>query len=125
MSYNSTAYIYVTNNFSGNADIKLSHAYSDDAPVTSEWKDVAPGQAGAPAMAAGYNTGFIRTGMDWWSITVVVQGGKDAGTWVVNSKECMLRSADDGKTLYYSVSPDAFLLTQISGSCSSGWDQRP
>ena len=43
MSYNSTAYIYVTNNFSGNADIKLSHAYSDDSPVTSEWKDVAPG----------------------------------------------------------------------------------
>jgi len=124
-SYNSTAYIYVVNNFSSNADITLTHAYSNDKPVSQKWTNVAPGKFGDPALAAGYNTGFIRTGMDWWSVTVVVTGGKDAGTWVVKSKECMLRSADDGARLHYSVSPDTFLLTQISGSCSSGWDQKP
>jgi hypothetical protein len=55
----------------------------------------------------------------------VVVGGTTPGTWQVDSKECYLQSADNGKTLTFSVSPAAFVLTEISGSCSSGWDQRP
>jgi hypothetical protein len=126
MSYNSTAYILVTNNFDGTASITLTHQYSDDTPVSQTWNNVAPGATTPPPpLSAGYNTGFIRTGQDHWAISVVVTGGKDAGTWKVDSKQCTLSSEDNGATLTFSVSRAAFILTEISGTCSSGWSSHP
>jgi hypothetical protein len=126
MAYTDTAYILVTNNFTGNATITLEHAYSDDTPVSQTWNNVPAGQTTPlPALAAGYNTGFIRYGQDHWKITVIVIGGSDSGTWVVDGKQCTLSSEDSGKTLTFSVSPSAFVLTEISGSCSAGWSSKP
>lgn len=124
MSYNSSATIYVTNNTGGNAVITLSHRYSSDAVQEGSWH-VAPGQAAGP-LAVGYNTGFIRTGMDWWWIGVQVLDGPNAGNYASEGsaddpgKECMLESEDNGKILYFNVDTGTFVIQEISGSCSTG-----
>jgi hypothetical protein len=125
-AYTDTAYIKVTNNFSGVATMTLEHAYSDDPPVSQTWNNVAPGATTPdPPLAAGYNTGFIRYGQDYWKVKVVVTGGIDTGTWIVDGKQCTLHSEDDGAHLTFSVSRANFLLVEISGSCTAGWSQRP
>ena len=124
MAYNSSANILVTNNFAGTANITLSHAYSDDPPVQRTWNNVAVGAAGTPPLVAGFNLGFLRTGGDWWQVTVDVLDGAEAGQWQSDSHECMLRSADNGKTLTFSVSSDAFVMTEISGTCSTGMSKQ-
>jgi len=37
----------------------------------------------------------------------------------------MLRSADKDHFLTFSVSPDSFVMTEISGTCSTGWAEHP
>jgi Up-Regulated in long-lived daf-2 len=122
--YNSKCQVRVTNNFPGTADIELAHQYSDDDPQKGRWTGIHPG-TDTPYMDIGFNLGFLRTGDDWWQVEVNVNDGSDRGTWVSDSHACMLRSADNGKSLTFSVSPDTFVMTEISGTCSTGWSTKP
>lgn len=128
MSYNSSAQVFITNNSGGNAVITLSHRYSTDSIQEGSWQ-VAPGQVAGP-LTVGYNTGFIRTGMDWWWVGIQVLDGANAGYYSSEGsaddpgKECMLESDDNGKKLYFSVDTGTFVIQEISGSCSTGMTKK-
>lgn len=125
MSYNSSAQVFVTNNTGGNANIHLVHRYSSDKPQSGSWSHVKPGAPAGP-LSVGFNTGFIRTGMDYWWIGVEVLDGPNAGYYTSPGnaddpgKECMLESADNGKSLYFSVSIDILQMNLVSGACTTG-----
>ncbi|GAB3682191.1 hypothetical protein [Angustibacter aerolatus] len=123
MSYNSSAQIYVTNNTGGTATVHLSHQYSDDGTQQGTWT-VPDGQNAGP-LSAGFNTGFMRTGADWWWIGLEVADGPQAGSYASDGsaddpgKMCMLQSQDDGRTLTFSVDTTTLVMTELSGSCST------
>jgi hypothetical protein len=129
MSYNSSAQIYVVNNTGGNANIHLVHRYSSDTPQSGSWTHIPTGKATPTPLAVGYNTGFLRTGMDWWWIGVEVLDGPNKGYYVSPGsaddpdKECMLESEDNGKALHFTVDTETFLMSLISGSCSTSMRQ--
>lgn len=124
MSYNSSANVYVTNNSGGTANITLSHCYSTDPTVQATWENVAPGAVVGP-LVAGYNTGFIRSGADWWWIGLQVTDGASAGNYASEGsadqpgKQCALSDEDDGKRLDFSVDTETFVMTEVSGTCST------
>lgn len=125
-SYNSYAQVQVTNNTLGNAIICFSHQYSSDSPqVYDVQAPVAPG-ANTGTLTVGYNTGFLRTGMDYWFCGVQVLDGPNAGTYATEGsldapqKECLLESADSGAKLTFSITNEVFSMQLISGSCSTG-----
>ncbi len=124
MSYNSSANIMLTNNTGGNANLHLSHRYSTDSTQQQTWNNVAPGDTVGP-LVVGYNTGFIRFGMDWWWCGAEVLDGSEAGNYASEGdadnpgKECFLQSAADGKTLTYAVSTSVFMLSEMSGPCTT------
>lgn len=123
--YNSSAFVFVTNNSGGNANIILSHRYSTDPTQQKTWNDVPHGKNTPSPLAVGFNTGFIRFGLDYWWIGIQVHDGPHAGNYHSRGsaddpgKECFLQSADDGKTLTFSVDTSTFLITLISGSCTT------
>ena len=125
MSYNSSAVINITNNTGGNAIITLSHRYSDDTPQVSAPVRVAPNATAASILTAGYNTGFLRTGQDYWWVGIQVLDGPNAGNYSSEGsadnpgKQCTLESADNGKTLTFSVDINTFFMALISGSCTT------
>ncbi len=123
--YNSGATIYVTNNTGGNANIHLSHQYSDDTPQQGSWNRV-PNGGNAGPLSVGYNTGFLRSGQDYWWIGVEVLDGPNGGSCYSSKgsadnpgKQCTLTSDDNGKTLTFSVDTETFVMTETSGSCST------
>lgn len=124
MSYNSSAQVTVTNNTGGNAQISMSHRYSDDAVQHSSTWTLSNGLTSGP-FSVGFNLGFIRTGLDYWWIGVRVLDGPNAGYYTSEgsadnpTKECLLESADNGKTLPFSVDTGTFLMTLISGTCTT------
>ncbi|WP_421798948.1 hypothetical protein [Haliscomenobacter sp.] len=128
-NYNSSALVKVTNNSGGNAEITLSHRYSSDPVQSLTWK-VGPGQITTPPLSVGFNTGFMRTGKDYWWIGIRVLDGPAAGYYASRgsaddpSKECTLESADNGKTLTFSVDTSNFVIQQVSGSCSTGMQKK-
>src|SRR3954449_4140927 len=128
MSYNSSANIMITNNTNGNADIHLSHRYSTDPTQQHTWTGVAPGATVGP-LVAGYNTGFIRYGMDWWWCGIEVKDGSEAGNYASKGdadnpgKECYLSTDDDGKNLTFAVSTSVFMLSEMSGPCTTPMSQ--
>jgi len=125
MSYNSSAQVTVTNNSGGNAQINMSHQYSDDTVQHSPTWTLSNGQTSSP-FSIGFNLGFIRTGLDYWWIGVRVLDGPNAGYYTCEGsaddpkKECLCESADNGKTLPFSVDTETFIMTLISGTCSTG-----
>lgn len=127
MSYNNSATIFVTNNTGGNAIITFSHQYSDDPPQvwpSGPQQTVAPGQTAGP-LEVGWNTGFLRTGQDYWYCAVQVLDGAQPGSYATEgtledpTKQCTLEDADNGSTLTFSVTTDVFVMTENSGSCST------
>jgi Up-Regulated in long-lived daf-2 len=124
MSYNSSANIMLTNNTGANANLHLSHRYSTDSTQQATWPGVPPGGTVGP-LVVGYNTGFIRYGMDWWWCGAEVLDGTDAGNYASEGnaddpgKECFLQSADDGKTLTFAVSTTVFMMSEMSGPCTT------
>jgi hypothetical protein len=122
--YNSTAWVRVTNNFSGAADITLTHQYSSDPPQSQTWNNVQAGDATGD-LEVGFNLGFLRTGDDWWHVDVSVKAGPQAGHWSSDSHACMLRSADVGTHMTFAVSPAGFEMFETSGSCHTGWAEHP
>lgn len=125
MSYNSSAVINITNNTGGNAKITLSHRYSDDTPQVSATVNVAPGATASNILTAGFNTGFLRTGQDYWWVGVQVLDGPNAGNYASEGsadnpgKQCTLESPDNGKSLTFSVDINTFFMALISGSCTT------
>lgn len=125
MSYNSSANISITNNTGGNAIITLSHRYSDDTPQVSAAVKVAPGATASNILTAGFNTGFLRTGQDYWWVGVQVLDGPNAGNYASEGsadnpgKQCTLESKDNGKNLTFSVDTNTFFMALISGSCTT------
>jgi Up-Regulated in long-lived daf-2 len=123
MSYNSSATIFVTNNTGGKANIHLSHQYSGDTPQQGSWI-VGPGENAGP-LSVGYNTGFLRTGQDHWWVGMEVMDGPNVGDYSSEGtadapgKICMLQSEDNGKTLTFAVDTSTFVMTEMSGSCST------
>ena len=128
MSYNSSANIYITNNSGGNANITLSHEYSDDGAQVQSWSNVAPG-ATVGVLVAGYNTGFLRTGMDYWWCGIQVLDGPGAGNYASKgsadapAKQCFLQADDDGKNLTFAVSTTVFMMSEMSGPCTTPMTQ--
>lgn len=124
MSYNSSAEVFVTNNSGGTANITLSHRYSTDPTVQTTWDNVAPGAVVGP-LTAGYNTGFVRSGADWWWVGLEVLDGSQAGNYSSEGtaddpgKQCALSSDDAGKRLDFSVDTETFVMTEVSGTCST------
>ena len=123
MGYTDSAQIYVTNNTGGNATIHLSHRYSSDGTQQGTWT-VSNGQDAGP-LSVGYNTGFLRTGSDHWWIGLEVHDGPHSGNYASEGsaddpgKMCMLRSDDSGATLHFAVNTETFVMTELSGSCST------
>lgn len=125
MPYNSSLKMYVVNNTGGNAIFSFSHRYSDDAPVI--WQSntpVAPGGFAGP-LEVGFNTGFGRTGMDYWYCRAEVVDGPSQGVYQTEgslqapTKECECQSADDGMTYYFPFTTSTFMMPLISGSCTT------
>jgi len=118
MSYSNTAAINVRNDFPFEVgSITITHKYSDDAEHSQTWQNVAPAAVTDPVFLAGYNTGFIHYGLDYWKIEVVFPGGiswKNDG-W----KECMMKSDDEQKkgTMTFSVGGAGFNINLRSGGC--------
>jgi len=126
MSYNSHAFILVTNNSGGNAIITLAHRYSTNPSHEMTWPSLANNQTTPTPMTVGYNSGFAHPGLDYWWIGLEVLSGPNVGTYQSipgnaddPDKECFLEKADDGKTLTFSVDTQTFLITEISGSCEA------
>ena len=130
MSYNSNATIYVTNNTKGNAYISFSHQYSSDSVQTWTSPDkIAPG-ANAGPLSVGFNTGTFYTGQDYWFCGVNVVDGPRAGQYSIEGsldspeKKCTMETSDNGATLTFSVTTSNFVISENSGSCSSGMSEQ-
>lgn len=122
--HNTHTRVTVQNNMGAEAKITLKHQYSDDEPIDQKTWTVANGKSGSPALRVGYNTGFLRTGADWWFVSAEVGGEtwiSDDGTW----KQCTLKSEDANKTLVFNISPGTFQMNIPSGSCSTSFDKLP
>lgn len=121
MGYNTFAQVVVVNNFSGPADITLSHTYSDDDPTSTTWSEVGNGLPSSPSWQVGYNTGFVYYGNDYWHVSVHVLSGAEQGTWASDMVECTMHSGDSTGVLYFSVSSaGGFNVHLNSGSCNFG-----
>ena len=126
MSYNSALQMYVVNNTGGHAVFSFSHCYSDDPPATWQGSEpVAPGGFAGP-LSVGFNTGFGRTGQDYWFCQAVVLDGPNPGTFATQgtlqapAKECECQPADDGMIYYFPFSTTSFVMPLLSGPCQTG-----
>jgi hypothetical protein len=119
MSYNTNATITLTNNFSGAANVTLTHEYSDEGLYSNRWLNIPPGTSGNSRWQVGYNTGLFRYGKDYWSIQVEVQSGEQSGVWRSNTFQCTLKSEDANQVVQVAVAPSGMQITKPSGN----WQQ--
>jgi Up-Regulated in long-lived daf-2 len=121
--YNTLAFIRVQNDFSSLiSTVVLSHQYSGDTVWRQTRALISPGEL-TPWMVAEYNTGFLRTGLDYWTVQVYLDNGK----WYQNhkaGKECLLKIADAITPSTFSVSQSTFTLGLTSGACTDSMDDR-
>ncbi len=124
MSTKHTANIFIKNNTDGNAQIQMTHQYSDTTPDTGSWS-ASPGQTVGP-LTVHFETGF-GTGLDWWWIVLTVKDGATPGIYTSggsiiapNRKECMLRGSDSGQNITNIVDTRNFNINLKSGACSTG-----
>ncbi|MDB4951368.1 MAG: phospholipase LlSicTox-alphaIII2-like [Gemmatimonadetes bacterium] len=117
MSYNTHTQIAVRNDFPQAVDITLTHQYSDDPADSKTWSNVQPGAVTSP-WTVGYNTGFGRTGKDYWNVKVT--SGGDEWKNGTHNKQCILRDDDANSLLVFSASPRTLEMNMKSGSCSDG-----
>jgi len=65
-----TAQVVIRNNTSNPiVAVGVVHKYSDDYRHEGNWGIVMPGQVTEEKMDVEYNTGFLTTGRDWWTVT--------------------------------------------------------
>ncbi len=113
--YNTHTKVAIKNEFPAAATITLTHHYSDDHVFTETWKDIAPG-AVTPGWEVGYNTGFGRTGKDYWNVTVRTTEAVFQNA--THDKECFLTKQDANTTLVFKVSESRFFLDMRSSGCT-------
>lgn len=125
MSYKSSTVISITNRTGGNAIITLSHQHSNEPAHVSIPVRVGPGGTVHNILTAHFDTGFLCSGTDYWWIGIEVLDGPNAGRYESDGtaenpvKECTLRSDDKVAALPFVVSTDAFVMTLLSGSCTT------
>lgn len=130
--YNTWAVVVLKNDFPVNASVTLSHKYSTDRSYEHTFPVVAPGQtcSASDGFIVYYNTGFIRTGSDHWSISVKLDippydnSPDKAFAPFSNSdsdKGCMLKSSDNGKLQTFTIDGKNFTMGVKSGSCTDHW----
>ena len=116
-SYNSSAYVAVTNNLPKPGTVHLCWKYSDDQCHSTVQQNIGPGQS-TQYVTVGYNTGFLRTGGSYWWIQVTTEDG----TWTVDAGSdapwyrCDLTSDDNGARLTFTVTENTFVMG-MHGSC--------
>lgn len=122
--YNTLAFLQIENEFdTAISTAVLTHQYSGD----TKWNQTrglitAKGGKSSPLVAE-YNTGFIRTGSDHWTIRVYLSDG----TWYENKhpgKGCMLRTDDATNVSTFKVSKKTFTLGLASGGCTDSMLER-
>ncbi len=99
----------------------VEHAYSDDSTWEQSTAQLAPGEK-SQIMVAEYNTGFLRTGSDHWTVYVYLSNGKwyrneDVGT------SCMLDSDNATSVSILSVSDKTLSIKRASTDAKVGGTQ--
>jgi len=122
MSTKRTAKATVRNALPGTAVITLVHQYSDQEPQTGSWL-LKPNEVSGP-MELAYETG-AGTGFDYWFCSALITDGPSPGLYTTEgtkydpTKECMLTSDVDGKTVETTIHPDKFYIDMPSDT--SAW----
>ena len=130
--YNSWAVVVVQNNFPVAASVRLAHTYSDDQTFTHQFSPVPPGKRSAADLSfiVYFNTGFLRTGSDYWNVTVELDvppydnapaSAFAAFTNETTDKRCVLEAGDNGQTHVFSINGNGVDLGILSGACSDKW----
>ena len=118
--YNTTAFIKIKNDFATAVQkIVLTHKYSDDSTYEQIRTVVPTGQSTSPLMFVEYNTGFLRTGYDYWNVTVYLVDGKYYQN-NTSDKRCYMTADDASGTLEFKISDSNFYIGLISGACNDG-----
>ncbi len=131
MSYKSSTVISITNHTEGNAIITLSHQHSNEAPHISIPVRVGPRGTVHNILTAHFDTGFLCSGTDYWWIGIEVLDGPNAGYYESDGsadhpvKECMLKCEDKVAELPFTVSTEKFVMTLLSGSCTTPMKRVP
>ena len=116
--YNTTAFIAIKNDFTEDIQkVVLSHQYSGDTKYHQTRTTINVGKSSSPLMFVEYNTGFGRTGYDYWNVTTYLTNGK----YYINSKtdkRCYMTEADSTGILTFTVSDSTFGIGLPSGSCT-------
>ncbi|MEV8635057.1 phosphatidylinositol-specific phospholipase C domain-containing protein [Streptosporangium sp. NPDC051023] len=99
--YTNTAYAVVKNNTGITLkSLTLHHQYSSDGPSSTTWSLVGPGATTTP-MTVYYNTGFIRTGQDYWWVEYTLPDGSE---WVSPQHlKATLKKENDGKRVTWII----------------------
>ena len=107
VQYTNTAYAVIKNNTGVTLrNVWLSHQYSDDPEQSTMWPSVGPSGISSPALKVGYNTGFLRTGQDYWRVQYTLP---DGSVWVSPGALWeTLHKGDDGKTLTFTITGSIF-----------------
>jgi phospholipase C len=116
-----TANIYLRNATDGVAYLQLFHQNSSNGTQNASWT-AQPGQTVGPLVVQ-FETGFGSYGiLDWWSVTMAVQGGSAPGTYQNTGtvavpwwKECQLQHQDASQDMTLSVSSTEFDINLDSG----------
>jgi phospholipase C len=121
--YNTLAFVRIKNDFaSAISTAVLTHQYSGDA-TWKQTRALIPAGGSSSWMVTECNTGFLRTGMDYWNVYVYLEDG----TWYQNhksDKECMISTTDALHPSTFSVSSTTFTLDLASGSCTDSMDDK-
>ncbi|MGV1953141.1 hypothetical protein ACQZ44_20190 [Agrobacterium vitis] len=56
--------------------VGVVHKYSDVYKHSKEWLNLASGAVTPDPLIVQYNTGFLTTGRDWWSIVAMTEDGR-------------------------------------------------
>lgn len=118
MSYTNTATVVVQNLLPvALSSLTLTHRYSNDPVQSKTWQSLAPGARTPDGLSVGFNTGFVRYGMDYWTLSGTLADG--TSVTLGGTKECELQGSDSGQTLVFQLRGDEFALNMPSGSCTS------
>ena len=125
MATQQQAFVSITNNTGGNAQILLFHNNSTNGTQQASW-------AATPGQKVGVLIAYFETGWnagdayDWWSVLVHVKDGPAPGYYISSGtyavpywKECQLQTSDAGQGMTFTVSTTKFHVALHSGSCDA------
>ena len=115
---NSWSPVKLVNNWGGEiTSVKLNHRYDDDHHDNHEWASLADGAEGT-GMQAGYWTGPLRTGKDYWQVSFNADGNAYA---CKNNFYCSLTSddAESGRAVVVTIKAAGDLTFHVAPPVSS------